>query len=276
MHVVELSNHPRALLAKAAAPRLAAEAKAKEEWQRATATREQRIEQLRSEQAQARSPLRPGKWLLASLKLAGVSLSGAPHAPRPIAPSQDEHAKAAGVQGENRVLLDLCERLGEDWQALGGYRNHGGEIDLVLIGPRGVFALEIKNNNATIVCHGDSWLYEKYDKYGNLVKEGTVSDKKGRSPSQQLNEPANQLASALASRWPGLWIERIVVLCHPRGWVDVDRSSEFTVAVANNIDFVIKLIADSEVRLPAEQVAELREAIVADHHRHERRPARRG
>jgi Nuclease-related domain len=275
VHVLELSNHPRALLAKAAAPRLAAEAEAKEKWQRAKAGREQRIEQLRDERAQARTTLRPDRWLLAVLKHAAVLLSGAPPAPRPLMPSDDEHAKAAGVQGEDGVLLALCERLGEDWQALSGYRNRAGEIDLVLLGPRGVFALEVKNNNATVVCDGDSWFYEQYDKYGNPVKEGTISDKQGRSPSQQLNEPADQLASVLAPSCPGLWIKRIVVLCHPRGWVDVDRSSNFTVAVANDIDFVIKLIAESEARFSPEKLAELREAIVADHRRHNRRPVGR-
>lgn len=275
MQVLELSNHPRALLAKAAAPRLAAEVQAKEEWQRVKEAREQRIEQLREERTQARSPLRPGRWLLVSVKLAGMQLSGTPPEPRPLAPSDDEHAKAAGVQGEDGVLLALCEGLGEDWQALSGYRNRGGEIDLLLLGPLGVFALEVKNNNATFVCDGDRWLFEKYDKYDNLVEEGTLCDRKGRSPSQQLNEPADQLASVLAPTCPGLWIRRIVVLCHPRGWVDVQRSSNLTVAVANDIDFVSKLIAESDERLAPEKVAELRDAIVADHHRHNRRSAGR-
>lgn len=275
MRVIELSNHPRALLAKAAAPRLAAEAQARQEWQRACEAREQRIEALQCERTGARSPLRPGRWLLASLKLAVISLSSAPPSPRPIAPSHEEHAKAAGVQGEDRVLAALCERLGDDWRALSGYKNRGGEVDLLLLGPRGVFALEIKNINVTIVCHGDYWHGEKYDKYGNLVGERAVTDNAGRSPSQELNEPTDQLTAVLAARWPQLWIERIVVLCHPRGWVDVDRSSQFTVAVANDLDFVLNLIAQSQAHLGAEEIAELEEAIVTHHRRCGRPPAGR-
>ncbi|MCL2770204.1 MAG: NERD domain-containing protein, partial [Solirubrobacterales bacterium] len=223
----------------------------------------------------ARSSGRSGAWLRASLKLAFIAVVGAPSPPGPIPPSDREQATAAGVRGEDSALAALCQRLGDDWRALSGYRNRGGEVDLLLLGPRGVFAVEIKNNSATIVCHGDHWFYEKYDKYNNLVDKGTIRDRNGRSPSQQLNEPADRLASTLVPHCPELWIERVVLLCHPRGWVDFRRSSKLTVAVANEVDHVLELIAQSDVRLTSDTVAQLQEAIVADHRRHNRRPAGR-
>jgi Nuclease-related domain len=228
----------------------------------------QRIEELRAERIRARKSRRIGKWLSASLKL--VALPGSPPQPRPIEPSQEEYRKAAGVEGEDGVIDHLAARLGDEWRALRGYRNHRGEIDVLLLGPKGLFALEIKNINVTIVCNGDHWHYQKYDKYGNPVGAGgTLTDDAGRSPSQQLNEPTDELIAALARRYPQMWIQRIVVLFNPRGWVDID-SSTLTVAVANEVDFVLQLIAESRVEIPPDAIPELEAMIVADHRRRNR------
>jgi hypothetical protein len=270
VRVIELSNHPRELLAQAAAPRLAVEGQAQREWERACETQTQRIEELRVERTRARESRRLGKWLSASLKL--VALPGPPPQPRPLQPSREEYRKAAGVEGEDGVIDHLAARLGDEWRALRGYRNHRGEIDVLLLGPKGLFALEIKNINVTIVCRGDRWHYQKYDKYGNPVGDGgTLTDDAGRSPSQQLNEPTDELTAALAGRHPQLWLfERVVVLFHPRGWVDIDRSSNLTVAVANEVDFVLQLIAESRVEIPPDAIPELEAMIVADHRRQNR------
>ena len=63
----------------------------------------------------------------------------------------------------------------------------------MLLGPRGLFAIEVKNQNATIDCQGDQWWSTKYNKYGNLVgPRRPMSDRRGRSPSIQLTEPASR------------------------------------------------------------------------------------
>jgi hypothetical protein len=78
-------------------------------------------------------------------------------------------------------------------------------------------AIEVKNHNATIDCYGDQWWATKYDKYCNPVgPRHQMSDKRGRSPSVQLNEPASQLADFLRSRGHDVTIERVVVLTHDR------------------------------------------------------------
>lgn len=85
----------------------------------------------------------------------------------------------------------------------------------MLLGPRGLYAIEVKNHNARIDCYGDQWWSTKYDNYGNLVGLRTeMSDQRGRSPSVQLNQPASQLADFLSSRGHPVAIERIIVLTH--------------------------------------------------------------
>ena len=99
----------------------------------------------------------------------------------------------AGIAGEQLVAAELGRALGDDWTLLRGYRNRRGEIDHLLLGPGGLFAIEVKNINATVHIDGDRWRADKYDNYGNLVEQRPVADRRGRSPSEQLNEPAAEL-----------------------------------------------------------------------------------
>ena len=106
----------------------------------------------------------------------------------------------AGIAGEQLVATELGRALDDDWTLLRGYRNRRGEIDQLLLGPRGLFAIEVKNLNATVHVDGDRWRADKYDNYGNLVEQRPVADRMGRSPSVQLNEPADDLERFLAER----------------------------------------------------------------------------
>jgi hypothetical protein len=69
-----------------------------------------------------------------------------------------------------------------------------------LLGPRGLVAIEVKNQSVTVDCDGDRWRFVRYDRYGNQVDQGELADRRGRSPSVQLNEPAGQLEEFLRSR----------------------------------------------------------------------------
>src|SRR3984893_5515191 len=95
----------------------------------------------------------------------------------------------AGIAGEQLVATELGRALDDEWTLLRGYRNRRGEIDHLLLGPRGLFAIEVKNLNATVHVDGDRWRADKYDNYGNLVEQRAITDARGRSPRGQLNEP---------------------------------------------------------------------------------------
>ena len=108
----------------------------------------------------------------------------------------------AGIAGEQLVATELGRALDDNWTLLRGYRNRRGEIDHLLLGPRGLFAIEVKNLNATVHVDGDRWRADKYDRYGNLVEQRVIADRMGRSPSVQLNEPADDLERFLARARP--------------------------------------------------------------------------
>src|SRR6516162_4627233 len=112
----------------------------------------------------------------------GVS-PGCPFRP---APRPTGESIAAGIAGEQQVALELGQVLGDDWVLFHGYRNRRGEIDHLLLGPRGLFAIEVKHRNATVYIAGDEWRYKKFDQWGNQVESGSIEDRTGQSPSVQV------------------------------------------------------------------------------------------
>lgn len=168
------------------------------------------------------------KWWQAikyTFKVIIATISGKPNMPQkptlppaPIkeSPDEDDNIWQSGNMGEQKVVSYLQERLDDNYILFSGYKNRKGEIDKILVGPEGIFAIEIKNINGHINCDGDQWWKDKYDKYGNLVeKHQSIEDKTGRSPSMQLNEPSDMLQNFLAKRiLPSCQICRIVVFTH--------------------------------------------------------------
>lgn len=86
----------------------------------------------------------------------------------------------AGVGAEERVTEDL-RVLSDEWTVFRGYANRRGEVDHVLVGPRGVWAIEVKGRGVRVNVTGDEWWFDKFDRYGNLVERGVLADRSGRS-----------------------------------------------------------------------------------------------
>lgn len=154
-------------------------------------------------------------WLMSFLPRIGQRWSAKPQKPVMAAPTREEAVWSAGGEGEQRVTEALSAFLSDDWVLISGYRNQGGEIDKLLIGPLGVLAIEIKFVNGRVFCDGDKWWRDKYDRYGNLVETGVpIADKRGRGPSAQVNAAADRLQSFLAKRSSMQSVARAVVLSH--------------------------------------------------------------
>jgi nuclease-like protein len=182
------------------------------------------------------------------------------------APTGSEEAMRAGSGAEQRVADELGRALGQEWVLFRGYRNGRGEIDGVLLGPGGLFAYEVKYHNATVYISGDAWAGEKYDNYGNLVEpRRPIVDRgsRGRSPSQQLNEPASALAAWLSRRGHPVDIARVVLLTHPKARIGVSNGA--TVRVVTSAAALLRLVQGSGARLGARQRAEIEQVIRRDH-----------
>jgi len=265
VRVVELSNHPGQMLSEIRGRRQTAEQQERSRYERATARHQARVERARRARDQARARHQWLSWLRLALAVRRERRQ-APRPPAQRAPGSTtdrEEILAAGLAGEELVATGLNGKLDDEWTLIRGYRNRRGEIDHVLLGPRGVVAMEVKYRNATVRCDGDDWRFDKYDNYGNLVEQGQLADGRGRSPSVQLNEPADALEDLLGSRGYRVPVQRVVLFTHPRSRIGSCRRA--TVHVATSPDYVLDLIGGAAPSLTAGQLSAMRHLIERDH-----------
>jgi hypothetical protein len=124
-----------------------------------------------------------------------------------------EQSQAAGVDGERRLEIGLAS-LPDDWLMLRGYRNRRGETDCVLVGPSGVWAVEVKNRNAVLRAVDDDWSFEKLDNRGRVVNSGPATDGSGRTWARQVADVADDLNRWLVSRGHPVQVRTAVMLVH--------------------------------------------------------------
>ncbi|HET9975304.1 MAG TPA: nuclease-related domain-containing protein, partial [Streptosporangiaceae bacterium] len=239
-----------------------------------------RVQAAKVRKDRARAGRRWWAWLRLSMTAWRVK-RGIPRPPVPAAGhasygrSDLEEKIMAGIAGENLVAAELGRLLDDSWTLFRGYRNRRGEIDHLLLGPRGLFAIEVKNLNATVHIDGDRWRADKYDRYGNLVEQRVIADRRGRSPSVQLNEPADELARFLARRGQHAVVQRAVILAHTRSRLGTVRDP--TVLAGTSVGYALDLVEASASRLDRDQRTAIADLIQRDHSFHDRRhaPSRR-
>lgn len=271
MRVVELSNHPGDMLGDAARRRRAAERRVLSVYQDELVRYRARVQAIKVKSNRARAGRRWWAWF----RLSATAWREKRRIPRPPVPAAGHSTDAeekimAGIAGEQLVATELGRRLDDSWTLLRGYRNRRGEIDHLLLGPRGLFAIEVKNLNATVHVDGDRWRADKYDRYGNLVEQRVITDRMGRSPSVQLNEPADDLERFLAGRGQPAEVRRVVILTHARSRLGTVRDP--TVLAGMSAGYALDLVEASASHLDREQRAAIAGLIQRDHAFHARRP----
>ena len=238
------------------------------------------IAALERDARQLRSNGRLLRALRAWLQLRRVRASPRPDPPavppalRSPGPSKRELTLAAGIDGAQKAADELESRLGEDWIYFRGYRNNRGEIDGLLLGPGGIFAIECKHTAVTAHCRCDDWWGQKFDSWGNPRERGWLTDGGGRSPSKQLNDAADALERFLRRRREAITISRTVLFTHPRaacGTVENPTVDLITTATAD----IVALAEAKPGALNSGRQARLEKLIEQDHRFHERRTRRR-
>lgn len=196
-----------------------------------------------------------------------------PPAPTTPARTREMSILGTGHAGEQAVRAELEGILNDDWTAISGYKNPRGEVDLVLVGPPGMLALEVKAINGKVCVNGDSWWRDKYDRYGNLVETRLpITDQAGRSPSRQLNEPIDMLQTQLARRSIWVPVRRGVVLAHHAS--ELGSIANPTVQFVGLISDLRRYVFAEHMTMPAHGapfVERVVEIVCADHQYHAKR-----
>jgi hypothetical protein len=266
MRVEILSDHPSKLLNDAAKRRVAKVAATDAAREAAVA----QVAKLRERRAAALTSGRLLSWVRLSFAVSRAKKRVPPFRSITV-PTGKEEAALAGKRAEDDVAAELGERLNDDWVLFRGYRNGKGEIDQILVGPGGVVAVEVKYVNAAVMIDGDTWDAVKVGNYGELLDRRSLADARGRTPSVQLNEPADALASFLERFGQPVDVERVVMMAHPKA--RVVRHSRPTVVVGTSVDAVLRCCRG---RLDQRRRTEIERLIQRDHRFHERRAGRRG
>ena len=198
-----------------------------------------------------------------------------PDAPTTAPVGNADAVWGAGRSGELRVREALSGVLDDRWVGLTGYLNRGGETDLLVVGPTAIVAFEVKNLSGVVYCRGGRWFQDKHDRHGNTVMASVpVKDRNGRSPSRQINEPADQLESFLASRAHRLRVVRAVVVAHASGRLGPveDPGVDFVGAVSSR-DFRERLqgLFTPGAGAPSHRVDQIVALVEQDHAHHARR-----
>jgi hypothetical protein len=278
VRVEELSNHPEKLRRSEQRKRATAAERVRAKYEAELAEHEGRLKQLRNECDEARRAHRWFRWLGRALAI-GSAKQATPRAPIPREEiSRTEVRLDAGIEGEQLVVDELAAVLGDEWVLFRGYKNRAGEIDHLLLGPQGLIAIEGKHRGVAISCVADQWWYDKYDRWNNHVEHGELADRGGRSPSQQVNQPANALQAFLASRAQHVAIRRAVLFTHPRAGIRLAEEPTVDLLATSAHHVLEYLIRPFDVAFNASEQSKIEQLIMRDHRHHEahRRRPRRG
>ena len=184
--------------------------------------------------------------------------------------SDAERILQSGDAGQRSVIDRLAAQLDDGWIALSGYTNHRGEIDTVLVGPEGVACIEVKALNAQLTIDGDEWIRRRIGRSGDVLDgPSAVLDMGGRSPSRQLNEPADHLRLWLQRHGLSMPIHRWVVLAHANSTLGSTRNLTVDAVVRTEHLGVRTLLAKRPiVPLTTHELGRIRELIERDHRHH--------
>lgn len=126
----------------------------------------------------------------------------------------------AGIKGEENAL-SLVRHIGDDYYVFSNlkveYENKESETDLIVVGKKGVFVIEVKNHNGHIVGRED----EKMWKQHKTGKRGGKYSADLYNPTKQVGTHVWRVSKNLRDQNMRTWVQGIVYFVNPVTSVDV-------------------------------------------------------
>jgi hypothetical protein len=119
----------------------------------------------------------------------------------------------SGREGEETVLEVLRANLDNRWSVFrslvlsGSDKQKGGDTDIILVGPSGVWALEVKSHKSTLRVSNGHWQYQK-GKHWRPLRPDPSMQAKGNAASVNDHLKRHGIAKQ--------WVEPVVVLTQPQ------------------------------------------------------------
>jgi len=129
-----------------------------------------------------------------------------------------------GAKGENVGLaqaLNLPEGYHVFTNVTISYQNYSQETDLIIVGTKGVYIIEVKNHNGKIVGDADAteWVQHK------IGRGGGRESKKISNPIKQVKGQVYKLSKFLKEQGINVWVEGIVLFTNDKVTVNVHNSN---------------------------------------------------
>jgi len=147
-----------------------------------------------------------------------------------------------GLQGEI-ALQQTLKSLPDDFIALYNLPvNNSGDIDCVLVGPKGVFAIEVKNHKGNIVYSEDGWKQIKIGQ-GGTEYQGNLTN-----PGKQLLTNMHKLKFLLAKHNINVWVQPILVFTNADANIILEKDP--APIIVCKIENILDIINNSQKNLP--------------------------
>lgn len=113
-----------------------------------------------------------------------------------------------GREGEEETVEKLRLALDNRWTIFRNLHlpNHNDDIDIVLVGPAGVWAIEVKSSRYTVRIEGKRWELQVKGRWVAIPN----------NPSEQITTKARLLNDFLKRQGITRWVERAIVLASPQ------------------------------------------------------------
>ncbi len=163
-----------------------------------------------------------------------------------------------GLEGERQVTKMLKAKLRDDYFLINDayFRDGGGDIDHIVLGPNGLFVVETKNWSGKVTCQGDNWQRDRNHK------------KNTANPSKQAKRNASRLRNLIESSstlgHANVWVEGIVVFTNRNITLNVTRPAVPVLRVHELPAFITSY--NSRVSYSRQQIEQIGKEILKQTH----------
>lgn len=172
---------------------------------------------------------------------------------------QKVDAYKSGIEGEN-ATAEIISALPDTYCGFQNlkitYEGKTSELDMVVVGPTGVFVIETKNLNGTIVGNYDNpqWVQKK------IGQQGTPYSKNFYNPIKQVGTHVYRLANCLRKEGCSVYVNDMVYFSNPDTVVQLmgtpSKAPVFT-ALGNSAKEICDYILKNEQTISREMVCRI-------------------
>lgn len=149
-----------------------------------------------------------------------------------------------GKTGED-ATENALEQLDNNYYLINDVNLNGsyGNTDHIVLGPNGIFVIESKNYDGTIICNGDEW-HRHYDASLTMSMKGNMYWRPSKnydigSPSKQVKKCAVVLKQVLQTRFnKALWVDGVVVFTNPNVYLKLKDTTTSVLRIGELYGFI--------------------------------------